>query len=247
MVRLVRPGMTLAQIDQHVAKTLERLGCKSCFLGYRQSLNDPKFPSHACLSVNECVVHGTAGYFTRPLRAGDVLKIDIGVSHKGWIGDAAWTYSIGPASPEVRRLLDAGRQSLSAGIQALVVGRKLRDWAIAVQEHVEQRCGLHLVRGLGGHGYGRRLHEPPYVSNVIPRTPGEWSDAERVITPGMLLAVEPMIGVGTGKTRHTKGHWPILTGDGSLSSHHEHDVMTTNDGPQVLTAGLEALPDELPA
>ncbi len=107
----LRPGQTLAQIDTFVGRSLEEMGCRSCFQGYTVP-RSPPFPSHACLSVNECVVHGTAGYYTAPMKQGDLLKIDIGVRYKGWIGDAAWTYSFGKPSPVVQRLMQCGKDSI---------------------------------------------------------------------------------------------------------------------------------------
>lgn len=238
----LEPGQTLAQIDSFVAATLADLKCRSCFLGYKVP-RSPAFPSHACLSVNECVVHGTAGYLTRPLELGDVLKIDIGVNHRGWIGDAAWTYVFGRPNDEVRRLCDSGKRSIRLGIDQLRVGNTYEAWARTVQEHVEDECGFHLVRGLGGHGFGRKLHTPPFISNVLPSFPGEWPDATRPCEAGTLIAVEPMIAIGTGQTIQTKGTWPIFTSDGSLAVHYEHDVLITDDGPRVLTEGLDELDD----
>ncbi len=244
----VRPGLRLAEIDQFVARTLDTLGCSSCFFGYRQSLRGPKFPSHACLSVNDCIVHGTAGSLTRPLVPGDLVKIDIGVTFRGWIGDAAWTYSLGQPSELVRRLMDAGRESLTDGIAQLRPGNRLLAWAQAVQTCVERKYEFHLIRGLGGHGYGRKLHDSPFVSNSVPAYHGEWPDSALACAPGMLLAVEPMIGIGTGRQRASNSpDWPVYTADGSLASHHEHDVLITDSGPRVLTEGLDELPDELPA
>lgn len=235
-------GLTLADVDRFVAGTLEDLSCRSCFLGYRTG-KSPPFPSHACLSLNDCIVHGTAGYYTPPLKHGDLLKIDIGVTYRGWIGDAAWTYSFGEPTPEVRRLMDCGKESLRRGVAALRPGNTYMAWARAVQGYVEGECGFHLVRGLGGHGYGRRLHEAPYISNVVPGAWGEWREGGQACKPGTLLAVEPMIGMGTGKTRHVGNEWPVYTADGSLSVHYEHDVLVTEDGPRVLTEGLEETRD----
>lgn len=239
-------GQTLAQIDAFVARTLTDLGCKSCFLGYRVP-RLPAFPSHACLSVNECVVHGTAASLTRPLQRGDLLKIDIGVMHKGWIGDAAWTYSMGEPNSEVRQLMDCGKSCLKAGIEQLRPGNTYMAWAETVQKVVEADYGFHLVRGLGGHGYGRKLHAPPFISNTVPVYRGEWPDGEKPCKPGTLLAVEPMIAVGTGATKQDEGGWPIYSADGSQTVHHEHDVLITEDGPRVLTEGLDDLPDVITA
>lgn len=241
----LRPGVTLAQVDVFVAKALDELGCRSCFLGYRVP-KSPAFPSHACLSVNECVVHGTAGYYTPPMKVGDVLKIDIGVAYRGWMGDAAWTYVFGPPSAEVKNLTDCGKESLRLGVLELSPGKTFIDWARVVQNHVEKTCGFHLVRGLGGHGYGRTLHAPPFVSNVLPTYPGEWPDAYLPCEPGTLIAVEPMIAVGTGQTRQKRSEWPVFSADGSLAVHYEHDVLITERGPRVLTEGLELVRDVVP-
>lgn len=238
----LRHGLTLAQIDTFVARTLDDLGCKSCFLRYRPG-RIPPFPSHACLSVNECVVHGTAGYRREPLEAGDVLKIDIGVKYRGWIGDAAWTYSFGEPAPEVRRLMECGKESLRRGVEALHPDNTWLRWAEVVQGYVEGECGFHLVRGLGGHGYGRSLHAPPFISNTVPTAPGEWPDAGRPCWPGTLVAVEPMIAIGTGQYTQKPRQWPIFTADGSMSVHYEHDVLVTDDGPRVLTDGLQNVRD----
>lgn len=235
-------GQTLAQIDRFVEETLDKLGAKSCFYRYNPG-RMPPFPSQACLSVNGCVVHGTAGYLTRPLEAGDLLKIDIGVKYRGWIGDAAWTYSFGPPTDEIRRLMNSGKESLKKGVQELRGGQPFLNWAKTVQRVVEDEYGFHLIRGLGGHGYGRSLHAPPWISNVVPTYPGEWPDAKLACLPGMLVAVEPMIAIGTGETRQGNKQWPIFAADDSMSVHYEHDVLITDGEPDVLTAGLEQLED----
>lgn len=242
LVEFLRVGQTLGVIDAFVARTLADLGCRSCFLGYKVP-RSPAFPSHACLSVNECVVHGTAGYYTKPLVEGDVLKIDIGVWHKGFIGDAAWTYAFKHQTPEAKRLMDAGKESLALGCEQLRVGNTYLKWAQAVQGCVEERHGLHLIRGLGGHGIGRSLHGPPFVSNVVPTYPGEWPEAMSKCLAGTVIAVEPMLAIGTGATSQTRNQWPVFTADGSLSAHYEHDVLIREKGPWILTEGLEKMPD----
>jgi len=238
----LRHGQTLAQIDAFVAATLRDLGGKSCFLGYRAG-RSPPFPSHACLSLNDCVVHGTAGYHTAPLKPGDLLKIDIGILYRGWIGDAAWTYSFGEPGEPARRLMECGKESLRRGVAQLKPGNVWLDYAKAVQGYVEGECQFHLIRGLGGHGYGRKLHEEPYISNVVPGVWGEWREAKDPCQVGALVAVEPMIAAGTSAMKHKPSEWPIYTGDGSLSVHYEHDVVITDNGPLVLTAGLERIKD----
>jgi methionyl aminopeptidase len=143
----------------------------------------------------------------------------------------------------VRALTSAGKESLRRGVKELKPGSPYLNWARAVQKHVEQEHPFHLIRGLGGHGYGRKLHAPPFVSNVVPTHPNEWPDAMTSPQPGTLLAVEPMIAVGTGQTIQRRNEWPVFTADGSLSVHYEHDVLVTENGPEVLTAGLEEIND----
>lgn len=239
LVEFVRAGQTLAQVDAEVARIFVDLRCKSCFRGYRQG-RLPPFPSHACLSLNDCIVHGTAGGVTRPLVEGDVLKIDIGVEYHGWIGDAGWTYAIRKATPEASKLMACGRETLRRGIAEMKPGAPLSNFARAVQHHAEVECGFFCTQGLGGHGIGKKmLHGPPFVANSMH---GEWPEGRRTWQVGDLVAVEPMIAVGTGRKKENAG-WPIHTADGSLAVHYEADVLITKDGPRDLTAGMADLPD----
>jgi len=137
----------------------------------------------------------------------------------------------------------SGVESIRLGIEQLQPGNQLIEFAKAVQGCVERDFGFHLTKGLGGHGYGRSLHGPPFVSNSVPSYPGEWPDSRVVCEPGMLLAVEPMIAIGTGHTSSKPRQWPVFTADGSLSVHYEHDVLITKTGPRVLTQGLYDLPE----
>lgn len=242
LVEYLRAGLTLAEVDGFVSQVLMDLKCRSCFHLYKPR-GYPPFPSVSCLSVNDCIVHGTHDMQQPPLQPGDVFSIDIGVKYNGWIGDAAWTYAIEHATDEARKLMDCGKESLRLGIKAMQPGRQLVEWAKAVQTHAEDECGYRLVRGLGGHGYGRKLHGAPFISNVVPSRPGEWPECFSEFEPGMLLAVEPMIAIGTQYTRSERRSWPIYTQDGSLAVHHEADVLITDEGPRNLTQGLFDLPD----
>lgn len=247
LVEFLRVGQTLGQIDAFVASCFEDLGCRSAFLGYKVP-GSPAFPSHACLSVNECVVHGTAGYYTAPMKPRDILKIDIGVFNKGWVGDAAWTYAFKDRDESAARLMHCGKESLRRGAKTLRPGNTFIEWARAVQGYAEGECGFHLIRGLGGHGIGRKLHGRPYISNTVPTGAGEWPDAHTPCAPGLLVAVEPMIAVSTGeaiqrRSRSGLSEWPMFTADGSLAVHYEHDVLITETGPEVLTRDLEELPE----
>lgn len=243
LVEFLKAGQTLAEIDQFVARCFDDLKCKSAFLRYRIP-GHPPFPSYACLSLNDCIVHGTHDMTDRPIEPGDVFSIDIGVKHRGFIGDAAWTYAIEQASDEAMRMMECGREALRAGVEAMQAGKPLIDFAKAVHPLVEREYGYFLAKGLFGHGYGRKLHEAPSVSNLMPAFPGEWPDAWKVFKPGMLLAVEPMICAGTGDIHSEPGAWPIFSADGSLAVHYEADVLITpDDGPRVLTDGMDNLPD----
>lgn len=178
-----------------------------------------------------------------PLQPGDIVSIDIGVTHRGWIGDAAWTWAIECASDENLQLMQSGKESLTAGIATMQPGRPLMDFAKAVQAVAEKQYGFHLIRGLGGHGYGRSLHTPPFVSNVVPSHPSEWPDAWRLFEPGMLIAVEPMIAVGSPNIENAQGTWPIYSADHSTAVHYEADILIGDDGPIDLTEGLQDLPN----
>ncbi len=250
LAKWMRPGMTLAEIDKWIAKTLDERGARSCFLNYKTG-GHPPFPAHACLGLNDCIVHGTPMAYTAPIKLGDLVKIDIGVFYEGWVGDAGWSYMFGEPTPLIRKLTSCGKEALRRGVEALHPNNRWRAFAEAVQGHVETECGFHVVQNLGGHGYGRTLHGKPFVANAMPR-PGEspWPEANELCRPGTLVAVEPMIGVGTGRTRQMLNKfnpkvmdWPIYTADGTLSVHYEHDVMITEEGPWVLTKGMEDIPD----
>ncbi len=244
--KFVREGMTLAQIDAEAARAIDAAGCKSCFLHYKHG-KMPPFPAHTCLSVNECIVHGTPMFYPHKLKEGDLLKLDVGVFYKGWVGDAGWTYSIGPPGEQNRKLMQCGKEALRRGIPTLKPGGMWIDWARAVEPYVEKECGFKLTRGLGGHGIGfKKLHGPPFVSNVLPASDNNWPDAYERIQPGNLVAVEPMISLTTGQQfSFDKSPWPILTADRSVSVHYEADVLVTENGPRDLTVGMSELPDEV--
>ncbi|MHC4990029.1 MAG: type I methionyl aminopeptidase [Planctomycetota bacterium] len=242
LVDFLCAGLTLSEIDSFVTEQLKTLRCRSAFYRYRIP-GHPPYPSQSCLSVNECIVHGTHLMTKKPLAPGDLLSIDIGVIYRGWIGDAAWTYAIESADEQALDLMRCGRESLQIGLQTMQTGRPLMDWAKAVQEYVENQCGFWLVRGLGGHGYGRKLHGAPFISNVVPSYNGEWPDQWKRFEPGMLIAVEPMLAVGSSSIVSHPQRWPILTADGSLSVHYEADVLVTESGPRNLTEGMWNLPE----
>lgn len=241
IVERLKAGITLEEVDRAIGEILTSLDCVSCFKGYQVG-RLPPFPNHACLSVNECVVHGTSVAYRKPLKPGDILSIDVGIAFEGWMGDAAWTYAIEHASEDDAKLMDSGKASLRAGLEHVKPGRPYAAWANTVQETVERDYGFWCVRGLGGHGYGRTLHGPPYISNVGPSF-SPWPEAFDLWKPGTLVALEPMNAAGTGATVGGTKHWPIYTKDGSRSVHYEADILVTADGHKNLTEGMWGLPD----
>ncbi|MGP1347541.1 MAG: M24 family metallopeptidase [Phycisphaerales bacterium] len=243
LVPFLAPGKTLDQIDLEIARIIADLGGRSCFIRYSPR-GYPPFPNHSCLSINDCVVHGTSKSHRDPLKPGDILSVDIGINYNGWIGDAAWTYAIAEINNDAdRHLMDTGKQSLRLGIEAMQPGRPLIDWAHAVQNCVETDNKLHLIRGLGGHGLGQTMHAPPFISNTVPTWHAEWPEAMTTFTPGMYLAVEPMLAIGTAHTRDHANAWPIHTADGSNAVHYEADIIITDNGPENCTAAMWDLPD----
>jgi methionyl aminopeptidase len=197
-------------------------GCSSAFLGYRG------FPGHACISVNEEVVHGIGG--ERRLQEGDVVKIDIGVVKGKWIGDNARTVAVGLVSEEALRLIEATSEALRLGVAAARAGRRLGDVSAAIQSLVESR-GFSVVREFVGHGVGRNLHEEPQIPNF-----GKAGTGPR-LKAGMTLAIEPMVNVGRAGVRILGDEWTVVTSDGKLSAHFEHTVLVTRDEAEILTWG----------
>lgn len=216
----VQPGRTTREIDEFGAARMRDHGVRSAFLGYR------KFPCHLCLSVNEQVVHGMAG--DRRLNFGDLLSIDCGVVHEGFIGDTARTVAVGGCNLEAQRLMDVTEQALYEGIAQARAGHHVADISRAVQRYVESH-GYSVVREFVGHGVGRSMHEEPQVPNF---DDGRKTPALR---PGMTLAIEPMVNAGGPEVKVLNDHWTVVTKDGSLSAHFEHTVLITTGDAEILT------------
>ncbi|HZA89896.1 MAG TPA: type I methionyl aminopeptidase [Solirubrobacterales bacterium] len=215
-----RPGVTTAELDEAAARFIASQGAEASFLGYRG------FPGSICTSPNSMVVHGIPGPYE--LRRGDILSIDVGVTYRGWVADAAITVPIGPVSPGARELLEATSEALFAGADQARAGNHLSDISHAVQRRVEVD-GLSVIRSLVGHGIGRDMHEDPQIPNY--GEPGRGPELE----PGMVLAIEPMVNAGTHMVRVGDDNWAVYSQDGSLAAHFEFTVAVTDDGPRVLT------------
>jgi methionyl aminopeptidase len=186
------------------------------------------FPAATCISMNEAVVHGFPG--DHVLKSGDIISLDIGVYKNGFHGDSAYTYAIGEISNEVGQLLKVTKASLYKGIEKAVKGNRIGDISHAIQEHTEKLHGYGVVREMVGHGLGRDLHEDPQVPNYGKKGYGA------KLKEGMVLAIEPMINLGTREIIHLSDGWTILTKDRKPSAHFEHDVCITTGAPDILTS-----------
>ena len=215
-----RPGVTTAELDEAAERFISSQGAIPSFKGYRG------FPGSICASPNSMVVHGIPG--PHELKRGDIVSLDVGVTYDGWVADAAITVPVGPVTPEARRLLDTTRRSLFDGIAEARPGNRLGDVSAAIQRTVELD-GLAVIRSLVGHGIGRDMHEDPQIPNF--GEPGRGP----LLEPGMVLAIEPMVNVGTDQVRVGDDNWAVYSQDGSLAAHFEFTVAVTEDGPRVLT------------
>lgn len=224
-----RPGLTTADLDQLAREELARAGASSSFLGYDGGFGLPPYPGVTCISVNDEVVHGIPG--PRTLADGDLVSVDFGACLAGWHGDAAVTFEVGQGIPERSQLSEATRQALWAGIAAMRPGGRIGDIGHAVQGRLRaepRRYGI--VEEFTGHGIGQAMHMAPDVPNT-----GRWGRGAE-LSPGITLAIEPMVTLGSGRVAELEDEWTIVTRDGSLAAHWEHTVALTDHGLWVLTA-----------
>jgi methionyl aminopeptidase len=225
---LVQPGVTTGELDVAFEQMLRDGGAEPLFKGYRG------YPAVICASVNEEVVHGIPG--DRRLADGDLVSLDIGARMGGYCGDAALTVPVGPVSDEAEQLLATGAEALKAAIGQMQAGARLRAVSAAIQQTAET-AGFSVVRQFVGHSIGREMHEGVQVPNFVD---GSGFEYELKLTPGLVLALEPMVNAGTWKVEVLGDGWTVVTGDRQLSVHFEHSVAVTPDGPEVLTRMPEA-------
>jgi len=223
--KAVAPGITLDELDAIAERETKKRGGVCAFKGMYG------FPKNICISVNEQVVHGIPT--KRKLLEGDLCKLDFGVVIHGFYGDSARTVPVGNVAPESKLLCDATRDALEAGIAAMVAGNRISDIGAAIEAKVAPH-GFGIVRDYVGHGIGRKLHEDPQVPNYGPSHWGPKQKNPRLM-PGMVLAVEPMINLGTHEVETLPDGWTVVTADGKYSAHWEHTIAITEDGPKVLT------------
>ncbi len=228
---LVKPGVTTGALNRRAEELIAQSGGTPLFKGVVNPLARVPFPAALCVSVNEQIVHGIPG--DRQLREGDLVSIDCGVRLNGYCGDAAVTLGVGRVSAEADHLLRVTEEALALAVREMRPGRSWSEVARAMQAYVE---GQHLsvVRDFVGHGIGRQMHEEPKVPNYWD---GQRRSEDFRLEPGLVLAIEPMVNMGTHETRATSDGWTVVTRDGRPSAHFEHTVAVTATGSDVLSDG----------
>jgi methionyl aminopeptidase len=221
----VRPGISTAELDRIAENMIRENNAEPVFKGYPGPY---PYPATLTICVNSELVHGIPSEKIL-LQEGDIVSIDCGTYYKGYVGDSAFTMGVGTISDEAQRLIDVTEQSLYEGIKKMWPGNRLGDVSSSIQNYVEKN-GYFVTRIYTGHGVGKKMHEGPQLPNY--GTPGKGLKLE----PGMTIAIEPMVLVGTDKTRVLEDKWTVVSADGSLTAHFEHTVGVTESGPIILTS-----------
>ena len=221
VAKIIRPGITTLSIDKLVGQYVKDHKAIPSFLNYHG------YPFNSCISVNDVVVHGFPN--GNELKEGDIVSVDIGVILNGWHGDHAYTFALGEPAPEIMQLVKITKQSLYKGIEKATTGNRVGDIAFAIQEHTEKKNGYGVVRELVGHGLGRSLHEDPQIPNYGKRGNGV------KLKEGIVVAIEPMINLGTKEVFTENDGWTVRTKDGKPSVHFEHDVSVQKDKADILS------------
>lgn len=222
-VELVKPGVTTAELNDAFEKVQKKYGVFSPFKNYPGPY---PYPASICASVNDELVHGIPG--KRVLKEGDIISLDAGTVYKGFVGDMAVTVAVGDIDEKTQRLLDVTKEALDIAISKMVPGNTVGDIGYAVETFVEEQ-GFYITRTYTGHGVGRKMHEGPQVPNY--GRPGKGMR----LREGMTIALEPMVLVGTSRTKVKDDEWTVASADGSLTAHFEHTVAITSNGPEILT------------
>ena len=228
IAKLLRPGITTGKLDSVGEEFIRDHGGTPSFKNYKG------YPYAACISVNDAVVHGFPN--ANELKNGDLISVDVGIYKNGFHGDHAYTFLIGETSEEIVQLVRVTKESLYKGIEKAIVGNYVGDISYAIQEHTEKKHGYGVVRELVGHGLGRSMHEDPQVPNYGRRGSG------KKLKEGLVLAIEPMINLGTKDVYTEKDGWTVRTADGKPSVHFEHDVCVRKGKADILSnyATIEA-------
>ena len=218
----IKPGITTMQLDKIAEEFIKDNKATASFKGYHG------FPFACCISVNDAVVHGFPT--NDELVSGDIVSVDVGVFKNGFHGDSAYTFGVGEVSEEVKKLMRVTKESLYKGIEKAIIGNRVGDIAFAIQDYTEKQYGYGVVRDLVGHGLGRSLHEEPQVPNFGKRGTGA------KLREGLVIAIEPMINLGTKDVFHDKDGWTIRTADGKPAAHYEHDICIQKGKADILSS-----------
>jgi methionyl aminopeptidase len=221
---LIHPGATTADLDAAAAEVIRKHGAKPAFLGVSGAY---PYPATITASINDELVHGIPG--KRKLKAGDIISIDCGTIFEEFVGDSAYTVGVGEISPEAMRLIEVTEKALKIGVDQLRQGNRVGDVGAAIQAYVEGQEGMHLTREYTGHGVGREMWEGPQVPNYGVAGRG------LQLRPGLTIALEPMVLIGTRRTKLLADQWTVASADGSLTAHCEHTVLVTDGEPVILT------------
>lgn len=225
----VAPGVTTEVLDDLAEQLIRDGGDEPCFLGYTPEGAQRPYPATLCVSINDEIVHGVPNESVKTLREGDIVGLDLGLSHNGVIVDAAITVPVGNINEESKKLLRATEQALTAGIAAAEVGKHVGDIGSAIQREIEN-AGFKVVRELGGHGVGDLVHEEPFIPNYGRAGEGE------LLTEGMVLALEPISTAGKAAVILSPDGYTYRTKDGSRSAHFEHTILLEKSGARIITA-----------
>jgi methionyl aminopeptidase len=239
VAQVVAPGVTTAEINAVIDEHFRQCGAEPLFKDYpHQNSGRPAFPAATCTSVNEEVVHGIPTH--RQLVEGDVVSVDTGCRLNGWCGDSAMTYPAGRIAPDVQRLLDVTKGTLDLAFELMHTKSRWGQVAREMADYVRDN-GFATVECFVGHGIGRQMHEEPQVPNFLSR--GLRGSGDFRIEPGLVIAVEPMVNMGTKRVKMLRDHWTQSTLDRKPSAHFEHTIAVTNNGPWLLTTA--PTPDEI--
>lgn len=225
----VKPGISTAELDELAHKLITDGGDTSAFLNYKPEGARRPYPASLCVSINDEVVHGIPNEHPKILKESDIVSLDLGLIHEGMVTDHAITVPVGKISKEAERLLDVTKKALDAGIKAAAAGKTTGDIGFAIQSFVEKSGNFGIIEDLAGHGVGYSVHEDPFVPNF--GKPGQGAR----LKVGMVIAIEPMLTLGTHRIVQDKDGYTIRTADGSLAAHFEHTVVITENGAEILT------------
>ena len=239
---LIKPGVTTAEIDTAIAHFIAEQQATPLFKGVLDPSGKVPFPAVTCISLNEQVVHGIPG--NRRLNEGDIVSVDIGIKYKGWCGDAAVTHPVGTIDSRKRRLLEITEGTLRLALELIPKSRYWSQVAREMERYVKQ-AGYSVIEGLVGHSIGREMWETPQVPNYVTREYEALGDFE--LKSGVVIAIEPMVALGSKHIKVLADHWTIATQDGQPSAHFEHTVAITKKGVQVLSSGPEGQGWALPS